>query len=301
MNHFANIDKRNKSILKDRVFNYYSPTGFTSNKKITLENNDQNQFLYSPVHSNPYELKPTLPGGEVSTFMQLSPNKSPVSKIISPKMTHKRRIISRSATKLPPLQDSPRGNPEKIVHHYKNASISPNTKLMNREIENPYFIPGTFSSPASPRKKVYSFVEAPPENSIDLFMQNKKKFSIMKPILNPLKLGGSKLLNEKMPVVDLKKMIDRHLKGSPLRKVDPPQLNLKSVHEVNISIKKGKEITHEEQSQINVLRHKVLITKKFDQLHTPEEKKLKYKELLVQFHPDKGKHNKLICENVFFK
>ncbi len=123
-----------------------------------------------------------------------------------------------------------------------------------------------------------------------LFMENKKKFQIKKvPNMNQVARenigGGTSALEQ----------IKRNVKLQGLKKYRPTpgsKTELKDMGEILIIKKSGEALTKEEEVQVRLLRKKVEISKVFGSKHMDEEdKKTYYRNLLLEFHPDKCKHD----------
>jgi len=123
-----------------------------------------------------------------------------------------------------------------------------------------------------------------------LFMENKKKFQIKKvPNMNQVARenigGGTSALEQ----------IKRNVKLQGSKKYRPApgsKTELKDMGEISMIKKSGEALTKEEEVQVRLLKKKVEISKVFGSKHMDEEdKKVYYRNLLLEFHPDKCKHD----------
>jgi len=123
-----------------------------------------------------------------------------------------------------------------------------------------------------------------------LFMENKKKYRIKKvPALN--QTGKEYLYNGASPLQDIR----HNVKLQGLKKYRPSpscKIDLKEMGEIFLVKKNGQPLTKEEEIQVRLLKKKVEISKVFSLKNMDEEdKKAYYRNLLLEFHPDKCKHD----------
>jgi len=275
--------------------------------ELKVSNNLQiDDFSISPTHCNFYGLTPDPKIKEFDTFFNLKPTKSMISKSMDRDSAVKRRLISRSISKLPPIQgslrdeaDSRHARNESSPFHIRGRDQSQNEKDSYLNIKHDYYLPSPIrSNPLSPLRKTLLRDDSI-DKSMGIFLKNKKRFTILKPMANPFK-SSVKSTNSKPVIWNLKKTIDTHLRSpSKIKNQSPPSLPFQFVNEVDLNLKKSKEISPEDQLKISILKKKVLITKELELLFSVDKKKLRYKELLIEHHPDKGKYPKIVCENIF--
>jgi len=123
-----------------------------------------------------------------------------------------------------------------------------------------------------------------------LFLENKKKYRIKKvPTVN--QTGKEYLYNGSSPLEDIR----HNVKLQGLKKYRPNpscKIDLKEMGELFMVKKNGQPLTKEEEIQVRLLKKKVEISKVFSLKNMDDEdKKAYYRNLLLEFHPDKCKHD----------
>lgn len=94
----------------------------------------------------------------------------------------------------------------------------------------------------------------------------------------------------KMPIL-------KNLKTSSAK----PHNELKEMEEINIVKKPGQSLSEEEEMKVKILKKKVEISNVFkSQYISDEEKKEHYKQLMLEFHPDKTKHHGKFAVEIFY-
>lgn len=128
------------------------------------------------------------------------------------------------------------------------------------------------------------------------FMENLKKYKIVPPTRS-----SAQRVNKGMAEInELKSYIK-----IPMLKRGNWSLNkkneLKEMAELNLIKKPGQALSVEDEIQIKLLRKKVEISNIFRSPYiTDEERKAKYKQLLLEYHPDKAKHNPRFAKEMFY-
>ena len=59
------------------------------------------------------------------------------------------------------------------------------------------------------------------------------------------------------------------------------------------------EMTKEDETKLNILRKKMETFTKFNAMSNMDDRKKLYRELTLEYHPDKSKHEKALCEEIF--
>jgi len=123
-----------------------------------------------------------------------------------------------------------------------------------------------------------------------LFMENKKKYRITKvPALNQV---GKEFLNSGNSALE---EIKQNVRLQGLKKYRPNpscKIDLKEMGEIFMVKKSGQPLTREEEVQVRLLKKKVEISKVFSLKNMDDEdRKAYYRNLLLEFHPDKCKHD----------
>ncbi len=129
----------------------------------------------------------------------------------------------------------------------------------------------------------------------EMFEVNRKKYQIMKPwepqsrslITDDLEL---KLIKQSSKIQGHKKAMISVEAGN----------NLKQMEEINIRKKEGQCLTQDERKQVKLLRKKVEISNILgSKAIKDDEKKVIYRKLVKEFHPDKTKYERHFATETF--
>lgn len=130
----------------------------------------------------------------------------------------------------------------------------------------------------------------------DKFMENFKKYKIVSPTRSPSK-GFRKGLAE---IDKLKSYVKipslKRPNQSPKRKEE-----LREMEEINIVKKPGQVLSQEEEGLIKLLKKKVEISNMFRaEGISEEERRNLYKQLMLEYHPDKAKYDQRFAVEIFY-
>ena len=129
----------------------------------------------------------------------------------------------------------------------------------------------------------------------DFFAANKKKYKIMRRTGN-----FNKGANAKDPDIELIKQSVK-ITGQRRSKLGLAlKDDLKEMGEINLTKKSGQPLTVEDERQVKLLRKKVEISNVFNsRALREEEKKMSYRQLILEFHPDKTRHESQFAMAIF--
>lgn len=139
--------------------------------------------------------------------------------------------------------------------------------------------------------------------SSELYLLNRKKYM---PKLEPISNPSSPSKNVKEEIFNLHRIKEElKIKRRNLKVPTHNMINLqrmKNIQELNKEMQKA-TISREDEVKIGVLRRKIAINTMFglelNENSTIEERKGIFKNLLLEYHPDKKKHDKEITQEIF--
>jgi len=128
-----------------------------------------------------------------------------------------------------------------------------------------------------------------------IFMINKKKYKIKAP--ETALFSKTSGFQERKEINFIKEQAK--LQVYRKNRVISPGRKMNGIGEADILQKKRGEWTKEDEAKVDVLRRKVEIFNKFQPSLTLDERKNLYKQMILQYHPDKTKHKKEFAEEIF--
>ena len=129
----------------------------------------------------------------------------------------------------------------------------------------------------------------------DFFAVNKKKYKIVR-----TSAATTKGSQSKAPEIDLIKQSVK-IQGRRRSKLGLTlKEDLKEMGEINLTKKPGQPLTQEEEKQVKLLRKKVEISNIFNsRVLKGDEKKANFRQLMLEFHPDKTRHEAQFAMTIF--
>lgn len=131
-----------------------------------------------------------------------------------------------------------------------------------------------------------------------IFTDNMKKYRLV--TVPGIKIKTSKstasLASPKAVIRDIKNLINIHLKSPPQKRKQA--VKLQAMNDINLTVSNKSEMTREDELKILAVKKKIHISNTFDKLFEAEQKKSRYKEYLMEYHPDKGKYDKTVCDEI---
>jgi len=131
----------------------------------------------------------------------------------------------------------------------------------------------------------------------ELFLNNKKKYNVKSPENWFHKTNGFRAKDD-INFIKSQAKFQIFRKGKMPVKVFPVE-HLNLIGETDLLQKNRKNWTKEDEFKVVVLKKKMEIYGKFRHIINLEDRKNLYKQLILEYHPDKSRHKKDISEEIF--
>lgn len=138
----------------------------------------------------------------------------------------------------------------------------------------------------------------PHEVAQAIFTDNMKKYRLVTvPGINlKSQKSTASLASPKAVIKDIKNLINIHLKSPPQKK--KRIVKLQAMGDINMTVSNKLDMTKEEEQRILIVKKKIHISNTFEKYTDPEHKKMRLKEFFIEFHPDKRKYDKPVCDEI---